>query len=61
MNPMDSRSTVGAHEDIVRALSQMADSGLGRLVVVDEGQNCVGFITHNGILRQLQMREQLIG
>ncbi len=61
MSPVDNRSTVGANEDIVHALGRMADSGLGRLVVVDESENCVGFITHNGILRQLQLREQFNG
>jgi predicted transcriptional regulator len=59
MSPIDERSTIGADKDIVEALSQMAQSGLGRLVVLDSFENCIGFITHNGILKHLQVQELL--
>lgn len=59
MASVDERTSISADKDIVEALQRMAASGLGRLVVVDEGDQCVGFITHNGILRRLQLKEQL--
>jgi predicted transcriptional regulator len=59
MVSVDERSSISADRDIVEALQRMAESGLGRLVVIDEVDQCVGFITHNGILRRLQLKEQL--
>jgi predicted transcriptional regulator len=59
MSPVDERSSIGADSDIVEALNQMTKSGLGRLVVVDSLENCIGFITHNGILKRLQVQELL--
>src|SRR3972149_7731289 len=44
MVPIDERSTISADKDIVEALWRMAESGLGRLIVVDEAQNCMGLI-----------------
>ena len=60
MVPADERSSINADKDITQALSQMAQSGVGRLVVVDDNQRCIGLITHNGILRRLQLQEQLV-
>jgi len=60
MVPADERSSINAEKDITQALSQMAQSGVGRLVVVDDNQRCIGLITHNGILRRLQLQEQLV-
>jgi hypothetical protein len=59
MVPVDERSTIRSDEDIMQALGKMAESGLGRLLVVDPEWRCVGLITHNGILRRLQVQEQL--
>jgi Zn-dependent protease len=59
MASVDERSSISADKDIVEALQRMAASGRGRLIVVDEVDQCVGFITHNGILRRLQLKEQL--
>jgi CBS domain-containing protein len=59
MLPVDEHSSIHADKDIVEALNQMAQSGLGRLVVVDSLDNCIGFITHNGILKRLQVQELL--
>jgi Zn-dependent protease len=59
MSPVDEHSSIHADKDIVEALNQMTLSGLGRLVVVDSLDNCIGFITHNGILKRLQVQELL--
>jgi predicted transcriptional regulator len=59
MVSVDERSSISADKDIVEALQRMAESGLGRLIVVDDVDRCIGFITHNGILRRLQVQEQL--
>jgi Zn-dependent protease/predicted transcriptional regulator len=59
MVPIDERSSIQAEKDIVNALRQMGDSGLGRLVVLDRTNNCIGVITHNDILMRLQVLEQL--
>lgn len=61
MSRLDERSSIGAEQDVVDALSKMAASGLGRLIVLDEARRPVGLVTHNGILRRLQMQEQLGG
>ena len=59
MTPVDKDSTISAEANIVEALRRMASSGLGRLIAVDDAGECVGMITHNGILRRLQVQEKL--
>jgi predicted transcriptional regulator len=59
MAPVDNKSTIGADQDIVEALQRMALSGLGRLIVVDSDQDCIGLVTHNAILKRLQVAELL--
>jgi len=59
MTPVNEQSTISVDADVVEALRKMAASGLGRLIAVDESQECVGMITHNGILRRLQVQETL--
>jgi Zn-dependent protease/predicted transcriptional regulator len=59
MSPVDQRTTIAADKDITEALQQMAQSGISRLIVVDTLQNCIGMITHNGILTRLQAQEAL--
>ena len=61
MTPVDERTTIDADKDIAEALQQMAQSGGSRLVVVDSLQNCIGMITHNGILTRLRAQEALNG
>jgi Zn-dependent protease len=59
MAPVDDKTTIGADQDIVEALQRMALSGLGRLIVVDSDQDCIGLVTHNAILKRLQVAELL--
>jgi predicted transcriptional regulator len=56
---VDETSTISSEANIVEALRKMATSGLGRLIAVDGSGECVGMITHNGILRRLQVQEKL--
>ncbi len=59
MTPVNQDSTIAAEVDILEALRKMAASGLGRLIVVDDSGECVGMITHSGILRRLRVQEKL--
>ncbi|MGH9460344.1 MAG: CBS domain-containing protein, partial [Vicinamibacteria bacterium] len=59
MTPVNESSTISAEANIVEALRKMAASGVGRLIAVDDSGECVGMITHNGILRRLQVQEKL--
>jgi Zn-dependent protease/predicted transcriptional regulator len=59
MTPVDKGSTISAEANIVEALHKMAASGLSRLIAVDASGECVGMITHNGILRRLQVQQKL--
>jgi Zn-dependent protease len=59
MTPVNQDSTIDAEVDILEALRKMAASELGRLIVVDDSGECVGMITHNGILRRLRVQEKL--
>jgi Zn-dependent protease len=61
MAPVDEKTTIAADKDITEALQQMAQSGTSRLVVIDPLQNCIGMITHNGILTRLRAQEALNG
>lgn len=59
MTPVGENSTISIDANIVEALRKMATSGLSRLIAVDDAGECVGMITHNGILRRLQVQEKL--
>jgi predicted transcriptional regulator len=59
MTAVDEGSTISVEANIVEAMRKMAASGLGRLIAVDGSGECVGMITHNGILRRLQVQEKL--
>jgi Zn-dependent protease len=59
MLPIGERTSVRADQDVIAALTQMAASGRGRLLVVDASKRCIGLVTHGGILRRLQVLEEL--
>ena len=59
MRTVDQQVTVGGDEEVIAALLKMASSRVGRLLVLDDAQRCVGLITHRGILDRLRVEEQL--
>ncbi|HSF19039.1 MAG TPA: site-2 protease family protein [Vicinamibacteria bacterium] len=58
MTPLDDSRIIAADAPLIEALTRMAPSGVGRLVVM-VGQNMVGLITRTGLARLVEIRRQL--
>lgn len=59
MRPLSAEIVIPENEEALAALTKMAVSGIGRLVVIDEGGRCAGLLTHHDLLRRLRAIEQL--
>lgn len=58
MTPLDDSRIIAADAPLIEALTRMAPSGVGRLVVM-EGKDMVGLITRTGLARLVEIRRQL--
>jgi Zn-dependent protease len=58
MTPVGERVVVPPGAPLLRAMSKMAESGLGRVLVMD-GERLVGLLTMGSVLRHVRVREEL--
>ena len=58
MTPLGERVVVPPGAPLLRAMSKMAESGLGRVLVM-EGGRLVGLLTMGSVLRHVRVREEL--
>jgi Zn-dependent protease/CBS domain-containing protein len=58
MTPLGDRIVVAPGAPLLRAMSKMAESGLGRVLVMDGGQ-LVGMLTMGSVLRHVRVHEEL--
>lgn len=58
MTPLGDRVVVPPGAPLLRAMSKMAESGLGRVLVM-EGGRLVGLLTMGSVLRHVRVREEL--
>jgi Zn-dependent protease/CBS domain-containing protein len=58
MTPLGERVVVPPGAPLLRAMSKMAESGLGRVLVMEGGQ-LVGLLTMGSVLRHVRVREEL--
>ena len=58
MTPLGDRVVVPPSAPLLRAMSKMAESGLGRVLVMDGGR-LVGLLTMASVLRHVRVREEL--
>jgi Zn-dependent protease/predicted transcriptional regulator len=58
MTPLSPGIVAAPSESLLKASARMAESGLGRLIVLD-GERLSGLLTLTGVLRQVKIREQL--
>jgi Zn-dependent protease/CBS domain-containing protein len=58
MTPLGDRVVVPPQAPLLRAMSKMAESGLGRVLVMDGGR-LVGLLTMGSVLRHVRVREEL--
>jgi Zn-dependent protease/CBS domain-containing protein len=56
--PLDHRLVVPPGAPLLRAMSKMAESGLGRVLVMDGGR-LLGLVTMGSVLRHVRVREEL--
>jgi Zn-dependent protease/predicted transcriptional regulator len=58
MTPLRDELVAAPGDPVLEALARMSRSGLGRLLVLDDGR-LVGVLSPRGVLRQLKMRQEL--
>jgi Zn-dependent protease len=58
MTPLSEQITVAPDEPLLRAAAKMAAGGVGRLLVMRDGQ-LVGMLTMNSLMRHMRIREEL--
>jgi Zn-dependent protease/CBS domain-containing protein len=58
MTPLTPAIVAAPDDPLLKAASQMAEAGTGRLLVMDEGR-LTGLLTLQSVLRQVRVREQL--
>jgi Zn-dependent protease/CBS domain-containing protein len=58
MAPIEDALVVGPEEPLRAAVARMAERGVGRLLVIEDGR-LVGLITMSAVMRQIRVREQL--
>jgi len=58
MLPLTSAIVASPADPLIKAASQMAEAGTGRLLVMDHGR-LAGLLTLQSVLRQVRVREQL--
>jgi CBS domain-containing protein len=58
MLPLTAAIVASPADPLIKAASQMAEAGTGRLLVMDHGR-LTGLLTLQSVLRQVRVREQL--
>jgi Zn-dependent protease/CBS domain-containing protein len=58
MTPLGDLMVVPPHAPLIRAMAKMAETGLGRVLVVD-GDRLAGLLTMGSVLRHVRVREEL--
>jgi len=58
MTPLGELVVIPPDAPLLRAMSKMAESGIGRLLVM-EGGRLVGLLTMSSVLRHVRVREEL--
>jgi len=58
MTPLGASIVVPPQAPLIRAMAKMAETGLGRVLVVD-GDRLAGLLTMGSVLRHVRVREEL--